>query len=179
LASWRRVLRRVAPLRGQAVSRAVLSIGSNLGDRLATLRGAVDAVRSWLVASSPVYETPPWGPVPQDEYYNAVLIVADAGAKPRDWLARAHAAEDAAGRTRDVRWGPRTLDVDVIDVDGKPHDDPALTLPHPRAAERAFVLVPWLAADAQAMLAGRPVRDWLTELPDGDVAAVRPVGALT
>jgi 2-amino-4-hydroxy-6-hydroxymethyldihydropteridine diphosphokinase len=158
--------------------KAVLSIGSNLGDRRATLQGALEAFRPWLVAASPVYRTPPWGPVPQDDYYNAVLIVDDAAASPRDWLDRAHAAEQAAGRTRDVRWGPRTLDVDVVDVDGVTSDDPELTLPHPRAAERAFVLVPWLAADPAAALAGRPVRELLDALPADDVAGVRLVGPL-
>ena len=157
------------------MTRAVLSIGSNVGDRLGTLRSAVDAFRPWLLAVSPVYETPPWGPVPQDDYYNAVLIADDAAAEPRDWLDRAHAAEQAAGRTRDVRWGPRTLDVDVIDVAGVRSDDPELTLPHPLAAERAFVLVPWLAADPAAELAGRKVRDLVDDLPADDVAAVHLV----
>jgi 2-amino-4-hydroxy-6-hydroxymethyldihydropteridine diphosphokinase len=155
----------------------VLSIGSNLGDRAAALRGAVEAFRPWLVAVSPVYETPPWGPVSQDDYLNAVLLVADPEAGARDWLARAHAAEQAAGRTRDVRWGPRTLDVDVVAVDDVVSDDPELTLPHPRATERAFVLVPWVALDAGAVLAGRPVADWIAALPDGDVAAVRRVAS--
>jgi 2-amino-4-hydroxy-6-hydroxymethyldihydropteridine diphosphokinase len=152
---------------------AVLSIGSNLGDREAALQGAVDAFRPWLQACSPVYETPPWGPVPQDDYLNAVLLVADPSAAPLDWLDRAHAAEQAAGRTRDVRWGPRTLDVDVIAVDDVVSDDPQLTLPHPRATERAFVLVPWAALDRGAVLAGRPVGDWIAELPVEDVAALR------
>jgi 2-amino-4-hydroxy-6-hydroxymethyldihydropteridine diphosphokinase len=155
------------------VSRAVLSVGSNLGDRLATLTAAVDRFRPWLQACSPVYETPPWGPVAQDPYLNAVLIVADPAAAPHDWLERAQAAERAAGRTRDVRWGPRTLDVDVIAVDAAVSADPVLTLPHPRAAERAFVLVPWLAADPDATLSGRPLTAWLSELPAGEVAAVR------
>jgi len=157
------------------MSRAVLSIGSNLGDRLATLQGAVDAFAPWLVTVSPVYETPPWGPVPQGDYLNAVLIVADPGAAPRDWLDRAHAAEQAAGRTRDVRWGPRTLDVDVVDVDGLVSDDPTLTLPHPRAAERAFVLVPWADADPAAVLGGRPVVELVTALDAEERAAVRQV----
>jgi len=151
------------------VTAAVLSIGSNLGDRLAHLQGAVDALRPWLRAVSPVYETAPWGPVEQDDYLNAVLLVSDRAATPRDWLARAHAAEQAAGRTRDLRWGPRTLDVDVVAVDDVASDDPELTLPHPRAAERAFVLVPWLAVDPDAALAGRPVRDLLAGLSDDDV----------
>lgn len=152
---------------------AVLSIGSNLGDRLTTLQGAVDSVRPWLVAISPVYETPPWGPVPQEDYLNAVLLVADPAAAPDDWLRRGQAAEQAAGRTRDVRWGPRTLDVDVIAVDDVVSDDPRLTLPHPRAHERAFVLVPWNDVDPDAALAGKPVAEWIAGLPAGDVAVVR------
>lgn len=156
-----------------AMSAAVLSIGSNLGDRAATLRQAVDAFRPWLRAVSPTYETPPWGPVEQEAYLNAVLLVADEGAAPGDWLARAHAAEQAAGRTRTIRWGPRTLDVDVIAVDDIASDDPQLTLPHPRAHERAFVLVPWLAVDPDARLSGRPVADLVAGLPAEDVAAVR------
>ena len=153
----------------------MLSIGSNLGDRLATLQSAVDAFRPWLTAVSPVFETPPWGPVPQDDYLNAVLLVADPSASPADWLHRAHAAEQAAGRTRDVRWGPRTLDVDVVAMGEMTSDDPQLTLPHPRAHERAFVLVPWLAVDPAATLSGKPVAEWLAALPADEVVAVRRV----
>ena len=152
---------------------AVLSIGSNLGDRLAQLQGAVDTVRRWLVAASTVYETAPWGPVPQDDYLNAVVLVADPAATPRDWLDRAHEAEQAAGRTRDVRWGPRTLDVDVVAVDDVVSDDPDLTLPHPRAGRRAFVLVPWCDLDPHARIAGVPIADLLAKLPADDVAGVR------
>lgn len=159
------------------MSAAVLSIGSNVGDRDAHLARARAAFAPWLRAASPVYETPPWGPVAQDPYLNAVLLVDDPAAAPADWLARAHAAEQAAGRTRDVRWGPRTLDVDVVsvaDADGEVTSaDPVLTLPHPRAAERAFVLVPWAAADPAATLAGRPVADLLAALPAADVEQVR------
>jgi 2-amino-4-hydroxy-6-hydroxymethyldihydropteridine diphosphokinase len=161
------------------VSRAVLSIGSNQGDALANLRSAVEAFASWIVAISPVVQTPPWGPVEQDDYLNAVLVVEDPDASPRDWLTRANAAEQDAGRVRDIRWGPRTLDVDVITVsmsgsDEVHSDDPVLTLPHPRAAERAFVLVPWLAADPQASLAGRRLGDLLAEIPAQDVAGIVP-----
>lgn len=151
------------------MSTAVLSIGSNVGDRLGHLQSAVDAMRRWLRAVSPVYETEPWGPVAQDDYLNAVLLVADADARPADWLDRAQAAERAAGRTRETRWGPRTLDVDVVSVDDFRSDDPELTLPHPRAAERAFVLVPWLAVDPAARLGERAVRDLLTALPSEGV----------
>jgi len=161
------------------VTRAVLSLGANLGDRAALLRAAVVALKDdGLVARSTLYETPPWGPVEQPPYLNAVVVVDG----PRDaagWLARAHELEQAAGRTREVRWGPRTLDVDVITVtedDGTPvlSDDPALTLPHPRAHERAFVLVPWAALDPDAVLPGHGrVADLVAALPPGEVAAVR------
>jgi 2-amino-4-hydroxy-6-hydroxymethyldihydropteridine diphosphokinase len=161
------------------MSRAVLSLGANLGDRAATLRDAIAALKDdGLVARSTLYETPPWGPVEQPPYLNAVVVVDG----PRDaagWLARAHELEQAAGRTREVRWGPRTLDVDVVTVtrdDGTPvlSDDPGLTLPHPRAHERAFVLVPWAALDPEAVVPGRGrVADLLAALPAEDVAAVQ------
>jgi 2-amino-4-hydroxy-6-hydroxymethyldihydropteridine diphosphokinase len=160
------------------VSRAVLSLGANLGDRAAVLRVALSSLEDdGLVARSVLYETPPWGPVEQPPYLNAVAIVDG----PRDaagWLARAHELEQAAGRTREVRWGPRTLDVDVITVtgdDGAPvvSDDPELTLPHPRAHERAFVLVPWATLDPAAEVPGRGrVADLLAALPAEDVDAV-------
>jgi 2-amino-4-hydroxy-6-hydroxymethyldihydropteridine diphosphokinase len=139
------------------MSRAVLSIGANLGDRLAALRSVVESLAPWLVAVSSVYETPPWGPVAQPDFLNAVLIAVDPDREPADWLALAHELEQAAGRVREQRWGPRTLDVDIIDVDGIVSGDEVLTLPHPRAAERGFVLVPWAEIEptprVQAMLA--------------------------
>ena len=160
------------------MSRAVLSLGANLGDRAAALREALTALKDdGLVARSTLYETPPWGPVEQPSYLNAVAIVrADRDAP--GWLARAAELEQAAGRTREVRFGPRTLDVDVITVtddDGTPvlSDDPELTLPHPRAHERAFVLVPWLTLEPGAIVPGRGrVADLIAALPPDDVAAV-------
>ncbi len=161
------------------MTRVVLSLGANLGDRAATLRGALgELAAEGLVARSTLYETPPWGPVEQPPYLNAVAVVAgerDAAG----WLARAHELEDAAGRVRDVRFGPRTLDVDLITVtedDGTPvlSDTAELTLPHPRAHERAFVLVPWLTLDPAAEIPGRGrVADLLAALPAADVVAVR------
>lgn len=148
---------------------AVLSIGSNQGDRLAHLRSAVSALADWVRAVSPVYETPPWGPVEQDDFLNAVLLVSDEAADGAEWLRRAHRAEHAAGRTREVRWGPRTLDVDVVTVAGERSDAEKLTLPHPRAAERAFVLVPWADVDPDASLDGVPVVELARRLPAGDV----------
>jgi 2-amino-4-hydroxy-6-hydroxymethyldihydropteridine diphosphokinase len=160
------------------VTRAVLSLGGNLGDRAGTLRRALVALRDHgLVARSILYETPPWGPVEQPPYLNAIAVVrGDRDAA--GWLALAHELEEAAGRTRDVRFGPRTLDVDVVTVTGDDgtavlSDDPDLTLPHPRAAERAFVLVPWLALDPRAELPGYGrVADLVRALPAEDVAGV-------
>jgi 2-amino-4-hydroxy-6-hydroxymethyldihydropteridine diphosphokinase len=154
------------------VTRAVLSLGSNLGDRFAHLRAAVAGLGSAVVGVSPVYETAPWGGVEQDDYLNVVLLVDDPGTDARGWLDRARALEAAAGRTRAVRWGARTLDVDVVAVDGVTSTDPELTLPHPRAHERAFVLVPWLDVQPDAVLPGRgPVAGLAAAL---DRSGVRP-----
>ena len=145
------------------MSRAVLSIGSNVGDRLAHLRSVLDRLakaKAAVVAVSPVYQTAPWGGVEQDDFLNAVVI-AEAPLEPGAWLRLGQECERAAGRERAERWGPRTLDVDVVDVDGASLDEPELTLPHPRAHERAFVLVPWLDADPDATLPGLGSVAWL------------------
>ncbi len=137
------------------MTRAVLSLGSNQGDRLAHLQSAVDGLGTVVRAVSPVFQTAPWGPVAQDDYLNAILLVDDPAADGEEWLCRGQQLEQRAGRVRTVRFGPRTLDVDVITVDGARSDDARLTLPHPRAHERAFVLVPWLAVSPEAVLPRR------------------------
>ncbi|MDG4794351.1 2-amino-4-hydroxy-6-hydroxymethyldihydropteridine diphosphokinase [Micromonospora sp. WMMD1082] len=157
------------------MTRAVLSLGSNLGDRLGHLRTALDALGDSVLVVSGVYETPPWGDTAQPAYLNAVLLAADPAAGPSDWLARARAAEGRAGRVRDPRrrFGPRTLDVDVVAVwtdDGRPvfSDDPELILPHPRAHLRAFVLRPWIDIQPYGQLPGH---GWLTDLLTAGPAA--------
>lgn len=162
------------------MSRAVLSLGSNLGDRASRLRAAVAALDDHVIAVSGVYETPPWGgPGPDGResppYLNAVVLAADDGDDPYAWLARARELERAAGRERDPSWryAPRTLDVDVITVwaaDGTPvrSDDPDLVLPHPRAHQRAFVLRPWLDIQPYAQLPGR---GWVYDLVRADPVA--------
>ncbi|MEU4402171.1 2-amino-4-hydroxy-6-hydroxymethyldihydropteridine diphosphokinase [Micromonospora orduensis] len=157
------------------MTRAVLSLGSNLGDRLEHLRTAVATLGDAVRVVSGVYETPPWGDADQPAYLNAVLLAEDGTATPRDWLERARAAELAAGRVRDPlrRFGPRTLDVDVIAVwgdDDEPvlSDDPELTLPHPRAHLRAFVLRPWIDIQPYGRLPGH---GWLTDLLTSGPAA--------
>lgn len=158
--------------------RAVLSIGGNQGDSLDLLRGVVAAAarEGILRRVSSVYATPPWGGVEQDDFLNAVLVVDHPGS-PRDVLDWGFARERAAGRTREVRWGPRSLDVDVVsaEVDGTPvrSRDESLTLPHPRAAERAFVLVPWSEVEPGARLDGLALTDHLDALDPAEVAAVR------
>jgi 2-amino-4-hydroxy-6-hydroxymethyldihydropteridine diphosphokinase len=139
---------------------AVISLGSNLGNRLETLQGAVDALEDTpgvrVKAVSPVYETEPWGVEPgsQPSYFNAVVVLKTT-LPPASLLERAHAVEEAFHRVRDERWGPRTLDVDIVAYADVTSDDPGLTLPHPRAHERAFVLAPWHDVDPEARLPGR------------------------
>ncbi|WP_433600817.1 2-amino-4-hydroxy-6-hydroxymethyldihydropteridine diphosphokinase [Nocardia sp. CA-135953] len=164
------------------MSRAVLSIGSNLGDRLAHLRSVVEGLGDRVVAVSPVYSTAPWGGVEQDDYLNAVVLADDPEFGAHDWLRLGQQLEQAAGRVREVRWGARTLDVDVVwCAEGGAvcrSADPELTLPHPQAHNRAFVLIPWLDVqpDAELDVDGtvRPVRGWLAELDEAERAGVRP-----
>jgi 2-amino-4-hydroxy-6-hydroxymethyldihydropteridine diphosphokinase len=152
--------------------RVVLALGSNLGDRLENLQGAVDALFDaagfGFVAVSPVYETAPVGGPEQPDYLNAVIVL-DTALSARTILDRAHGVEEVFGRVRDQRWGPRTLDVDVIVCGDEVSDDPELTLPHPRAHERAFVLAPWHDVDPDATIPGRGrVADLLAAVgPDG------------
>jgi 2-amino-4-hydroxy-6-hydroxymethyldihydropteridine diphosphokinase len=147
------------------MTRAVLSLGSNLGDRFAHLRLAVDGFADVLVAVSPVYETAPWGGVQQDDFLNAVIVVDDPGVDAWGWLRRGQALEAAAERVREVHWGPRTLDVDVVTVDEVTSEHPDLLLPHPGTPERATVLRPWLDVDPDAVLPGRgPVAGLLAAL---------------
>ena len=166
--------------------RAVLSIGSNLGDRLARLQAVVDGLGESVRAVSPVYETDAWGGVEQDCFLNAVVVADDPSLDAYGWLRRGQELEHDNERVRSLRWGPRTLDVDVVCC----HDDGTevfsdtadLTLPHPLAHQRAFVLLPWLAVDpaAQLTVGGRrtPVGELLDGLPVAERDGVRPT-ALT
>ena len=156
--------------------RAVIAIGSNLGDREGTIRAAVAGIRELPltepVAASGLVQTAALRPEGVDPdapaYLNAVVIVSTE-LSPEQLLAALQRLELTHGRVREVRWGDRTLDLDIVSFGELIRETPALTLPHPRAAERAFVLVPWLQADPDAVLPGRgPVR----QLP----AASEPVG---
>ena len=166
------------------MTRVVLSIGSNLGDRMARLQSAVDGLGSSVRALSPVYETDAWGGVEQGPFLNAVVVADDPNLDGHGWLNRAQALEQANERVREQKWGPRTLDVDLVCChDGETEvvsRDERLTLPHPLAHMRAFVMIPWLAVDPGAVLtvagARRPVDRLLAELEPADRDDVRLTG---
>ncbi len=149
------------------MKRAFLAMGSNLGDRRALLRSAVVALED-VVAISPIYETDPVGGPQQGPYLNLVVELCTERSA-RELLKLAFELEAAAGRQRRVRWGPRTLDVDVIWVEGETVDEPDLHVPHPRMHERGFVMVP-LGDLAPELAAGWTV---------GRACGVRPAGELS
>ena len=159
--------------------RAVLSIGANMDRARENLTGVQAFVADELVAASQIYATPPWGGVEQGDFLNAVLIV-ETTRSPLELLEAGWKLENNAGRERKIHWGPRTLDVDIVQVIDKESgeeiisEDSTLTLPHPWAAQRAFVLVPWLDADPDAELEGVRVAELVDKLAPEDVHAVRP-----
>ena len=157
------------------IRQAVLALGSNLGERLQRLQGGVAAIEDTpevkIVAISSVYETAPVDSTPDSgPYLNAVVLI-DTTLTVHQLLDRALAIEDAFGRDRSIKNAPRTLDVDLIVVGQRVADDDQLTLPHPRAHERAFVLVPWVEIDPEGEIPGRGfAADLLSEL---DTSGVR------
>lgn len=171
---------RVAPGAFPTVQ-AYISLGSNLGDRLGHLArglrhllapGQVD-----LVAVSSVYETEPWGKTDQGPFLNAAVAVRTA-LEPRELLYACRAAERAEGRVRLERWGPRTLDVDIVLYGEVSLSEPDLVIPHPRLAERAFVLVPLLEIEPALRLPGGPALSrLLSALPDQGVRLHLPAAA--
>lgn len=161
--------------------RAVLSIGSNMDDRFAlldtvTAHFAADPATE-IIAASRIYSTPPWGVTDQDEFLNQTLIV-ETTLEPMELLRAGQALENAAERVRIRRWGPRTLDVDIIalsDASGPiTSGTEELTVPHPRAHERAFVLVPWSEIEPEATLNGTPITELIAGLPSEEVSQIVP-----
>jgi 2-amino-4-hydroxy-6-hydroxymethyldihydropteridine diphosphokinase len=154
--------------------RVAFGLGSNLGDRLKFLSDAIASLGEVpgiaVVAVSPLVETDPVGGPDQRDYLNAV-VVGDTTLTPEAILEVARHCEQMAGRTREQHWGPRTLDIDVLAYDDLSRDDATLTLPHPRATERAFVMVPWAAVDPTFRVLGRSVEEWSDEL---GTSGVRP-----
>lgn len=148
---------------------AVLALGSNLGDSASILADAVNTLHNAahirVLKVSPLAKTAPVGGPEQPDFLNQVLIV-ETTLSPYELLQYAHELEQAAARVRDIRWGPRTLDVDLIDFDNVTSNDPVLTLPHPRAHQRAFVLTPWSWADPTAHLNGQLVTELAAQADD-------------
>lgn len=154
---------------------AVLALGSNLGDREATLDGAVEALGAvpgirveamsrWLETTAVTLG----GEDPDaPRYLNGVVLIRTT-LSPHALLDAVHEIENRYGRVREERWGNRTLDIDIVDYDERELNEEALTLPHPRAAERRFVLVPWLEIDPDAVIAGRGRVADLLELGAGE-----------
>jgi 2-amino-4-hydroxy-6-hydroxymethyldihydropteridine diphosphokinase len=144
----------------------VVALGSNLGNREEKLNFALTSISTFatLVSASKFIETDPVGGPEQPLYLNGVAIF-ESGLSPEEFLLKLHEIESAAGRTREIRWGARTLDLDIISAGDVIQNNPELTLPHPRAHERIFVLQPWLEIDPSASLVGHgPIRDLLLGL---------------
>lgn len=139
------------------MSTAYLSLGSNMGDRAAYLRFALKALAEHEmiepVRGSSIYETSAWGPVAQENYLNACMQI-ETDLSPLELLDVCQEIEQAADRRRDVRWGPRTLDIDILLYDDLTIDTPRLTIPHPRMKERLFVLVPLLELEESVPVLG-------------------------
>jgi 2-amino-4-hydroxy-6-hydroxymethyldihydropteridine diphosphokinase len=168
----------VRPRDRAEVRRGALALGSNLGERGATLRAAVSDLAATagitVVTASSVYETAPVGGPEQGPYLNAVIVI-DTDLHASDVLAAGHAVEALHGRARLERWGPRTLDVDVLALGAEVSTGPELVLPHPRLADRGFVLVPWAEVDPTFVVPGLGrVLDLLAALPPEAVADVHP-----
>lgn len=158
-------------MRARAARRVYVGVGSNLGDSRRAVSSAMDALAALsvdgLVRRSSLYETPPWGGVEQPMFINAAASF-DSALAPAELLRGLLAIEQAAGRMRDgPRWGPRTLDLDLLHVDGVRCDGSELVLPHPRIADRAFVLLPLCELDGALVLPGAGRVAELLERVDG------------
>ena len=138
--------------------KATISLGSNLGDRFAYLQNALDAINEMtgtqVHSVSPVFETDPVGGPEQRQFLNAVAVVKTV-LSPEQFLAATQAIELAQNRERNEHWGPRTLDIDLLAMDTEVRSTPELELPHPRAHERAFVLLPWSLLDPDFVIPGK------------------------
>ncbi|MBS0536935.1 MAG: 2-amino-4-hydroxy-6-hydroxymethyldihydropteridine diphosphokinase [Proteobacteria bacterium] len=165
---------------GTAATRAYLALGGNVGDSRATLDGAVlalsDADGMRLVARSSDYKTPPWGVTDQAPFIN-LCVAIDTTLAPRALLASIHGIERRFGRDRasEQRWGPRTLDIDIIAYDDLTLDEPGLILPHPRLFERAFVLMPLAEIAGDVTIAGRTPRAALASLDTAGIERLPPL----
>ncbi len=155
------------------MTEVVLSLGSNLGDRLGNLKSAIEQLSSRHIMSdintSSVYETAPIGGPEQEDFLNIVCI-GKTTHEPVSFLQEIQSIENDLGRTRTVRWGPREIDIDIITFGDVLLNSPTLDIPHARAFQRAFVLMPWLELDEEALLPGfGPASQFLTKIGNQDI----------
>jgi 2-amino-4-hydroxy-6-hydroxymethyldihydropteridine diphosphokinase len=158
------------------VAEVYASLGSNIGDKAANIAAALRRLSDAgveVVACSPLYRTPPWGPVEQDWFLNACAHLR-TGAAPLDLMRLCLSVERAMGRERLVRWGPRVIDIDLLAYDDLEIDEPELELPHPRLFERAFVLVPLLDVAPDFAIGGRRADEALKHLDKDGFVRVEP-----
>lgn len=160
------------------MARAFLGLGSNIGDKTENLREAVRLIdadsRTRVVAKSSLYSTAPVGYLDQDDFVNGVVEVETARSA-EELLVLCQSVEKSLRRVRLIRWGPRTIDVDILLYDGLISSDPQLTLPHPRMHERGFVMVPLAELDSGVSVAGKTAAEWLKDLDISDIVKLEVV----
>lgn len=156
----------------------ILGLGGNLGDPATTILAALrrlDTEGVTIIARSRLYRTPPWGPVLQPDFLNGCAI-GRTELGPRDLLALTQRIETEFGRERALRWGPRTLDIDILTYGDVVFDELGLTIPHPRLTERSFVLVPMAEIAPDRIVSGRAVREWVVGVDASGVMPIEPSG---
>ncbi|MBU5306404.1 2-amino-4-hydroxy-6-hydroxymethyldihydropteridine diphosphokinase [Clostridioides mangenotii] len=163
------------------MNKVYLGLGTNMGDRLLNLKRAVEYLESFegirIVKLSKVYETKAWGYTDQDDFLNMCLEV-ETDIDKHEVLQICQEVEQRLHRKRIIRWGPRTIDVDILFYNDFVSDDEELILPHPRIKQRAFVIIPLLDLDEDIMLKGKKLRHYLDLLPGVDIEGVKDKGVL-
>ncbi len=160
------------------MSRVLLSLGANLDDKASNVKKAMEIISGWddisSCRTSGLYITKPWGYTDQDDFVNSAMSF-ESGIAPAALLSRIHALEADFKRRRVIRYGPRTLDIDIICVGSLQMNDAALTIPHPRMAQRAFVLVPLESIEPDFIVPGfdKSVRELCSALPEDELSGVR------
>lgn len=154
------------------MTKAVLSLGTNQGDRIKNLELAFENIaeiaQTEILAKSQIFETDPIGGPEQEAFLNAVVLI-ETELVPKILLAALQDIENLAGRTRETKWGPRTLDIDIVDIEGFKSDSETLQVPHPRAKERRFVLQPMAEVSPQWLISGSSVLELLAQVTDQNV----------
>lgn len=153
-----------------------LSLGTNMGDKLYNLRAAIDMLDEnkdiKVTKESKVYETKAWGYTEQDNFLN-ICIKVETTLVSKEFLRVCHDVEESLHRERVIRWGPRTIDLDILFFNDLISDDEELTLPHPRIKERAFVMLPLMDLEEKILLDGKEIKYYLDLLPKEELEGVK------